>query len=109
MKLSHTREGFSELVGHDEDSGSEPPDFTAALSRLTDPTVAGSQAVLSAAMSYSSSQRVELAGKREAVVESELEEVVRVSAGVGRVGVGRAGVGRGRGGRAGVEGQGWGG
>ena len=81
MKLSHTHEGFSELVGHlaDNDDVVPRPDFTAALSRITEPAVVGSSPVLSAAMSYTSSQRVEQASKREAIVESELEEVVRVS------------------------------
>ena len=82
MKLSHSHEDFSELVGslpEEEDSTMRPPDFSAALSRLTDSNVIGSP-VLSAAMSYSSSQRVELASQREVMVENELEEVVRVSA-----------------------------
>ena len=83
MKLGHTHEEFSELVGSltEEDDITRPPDFSTALSRLTDPNpnVIGSP-VLSAAMSYSSSQRVELASQREAMVGTELDEVVTVSA-----------------------------
>eukprot|EP00731_Ephydatia_muelleri_P020222 Em0012g1047a len=79
--LGHTHEEFSELVGSltEEDDITRPPDFSTALSRLTDPNpnVIGSP-VLSAAMSYSSSQRVELASQREAMamVGTELDEVV---------------------------------